>query len=129
MNSENLSESVIKKLFKQPIALVSPRSHIFTVFLGLGDMNSCADFLLPLNPVLPGLSLNLMSPVLPEPSLPLDPVLSELSLDHMSSVLSGPSLNVMSTLFSTLVNINSLVDFLLSPVTNFSSNRQPSEQG
>ncbi|CAG8791757.1 2555_t:CDS:2, partial [Cetraspora pellucida] len=54
-----------------PIALVSPRSHMFTVFPGLGDMNFCADFSLPLNPVLPRLSLNLMSPVLPEPSLPL----------------------------------------------------------
>ncbi|CAG8737529.1 11811_t:CDS:2, partial [Cetraspora pellucida] len=70
-----------------------------------------------------------MSPVLPEPSLPLDPVLSELLLDHMSLVLPGLSLNVMSTLFSMSVDINSPVDFLLSPVTNFSSDRQPSEQG
>ncbi|CAG8691018.1 4450_t:CDS:2 [Cetraspora pellucida] len=70
-------------------------------------MNSCANFSLPLNPVLPGLSLNLMSPVLPEPSLPLDPVLSELSLDHISFVLPGLSLNI----------------------TNFSSDHQPSEQG
>ncbi|CAG8827193.1 2734_t:CDS:2, partial [Cetraspora pellucida] len=56
-------------------------------------------------------------------------VLSELSLDHMSPVLSGPLLYVMSTLFSTLVDINSPIDFLLSLVTNFSSDHQPSEQG
>ncbi|CAG8795295.1 6620_t:CDS:2, partial [Cetraspora pellucida] len=108
---------------------VSPRLHMFTVFPGLGDMNSCTDFSLPLNPVLPGLSLNLMSLVLPEPSLPFNPVLSKLSLDHMSPVLPELSLNVMSILFSTPVDINSPVDFLLSPVTNFSSDHQPSEQG
>ncbi|CAG8800218.1 19316_t:CDS:2, partial [Cetraspora pellucida] len=81
------------------------------------------------NPVLPGLSLNLMSLVLPKPLLPLNLVLSELSLDHMSPVLPGPSLNIMSILFLTPVDINSPVDFLLSPVTNFSSDRQSSEQG
>ncbi|CAG8807113.1 1633_t:CDS:2, partial [Cetraspora pellucida] len=80
------------------------------------------------NPVLPGLSLNFMFPVLPEPLLPLDPVLLELSLNHMSPVLLGLSLNVMSTLFSIPIDINSPVDFLLSPVTNFSNDHQPSEQ-
>ncbi|CAG8624880.1 27838_t:CDS:2 [Gigaspora margarita] len=101
MDPENTCESVINKLLKRYSALlelpldllvlVSPRSHTFTALPDLSNINF-SDLSLPLNPVLPGLSLNLMS--------------------------TGPSLN--PTLFSEPIDINSSFDFLLLP-SNFRS--------
>ncbi|CAG8621436.1 22079_t:CDS:2, partial [Gigaspora rosea] len=76
---------------------VSPRSHTFTALPELSNINFF-DLSLPLNPVLPGLSLSLTS--------------------------SGPSPN--PTLFSEPIDINSSFDFLLPP-SNFSSDHQPSD--
>ncbi|CAG8786539.1 20118_t:CDS:2, partial [Dentiscutata erythropus] len=86
-------------LFELPLDLlfpVSSSSHTFTAPPGLANIN----FSLPLNPILSGLPLNLMSP--------------------------GPSQNPMSTIFPEPIDINSPVDFL-SPLVNLSSNHQPSD--
>ncbi|CAG8781665.1 19227_t:CDS:2, partial [Gigaspora margarita] len=116
-----------------------PRSHIFTALLDLSNINFF-NLSLPLNPVLPGLSLNLTSTGPSQnPTLFSEPIDINSSLifyyhhsDHQpSDLIENDNVNNKIMTDTNLEKSKNSVIFLSPPVrtalSNFSSDHQPSD--